>query len=170
MIKQRNFDGWRASAASASLLGSPHTHPQPYRKSCSGASETSDVDDDRRHDKSARICWRARPFARQKCPVRQVFGIDTTWRFPSYSEVRPISGVDSDTLRSRTTLAILAVFAKNRRVMVTAITVRSRPISSMSRHGFNCPCVRVTLAAISRPEIDLVCQDSARRARRQAVP
>src|SRR5882762_8544422 len=56
-----------------------------------------------------------------KVSVRQVFGIDSDLEVPAYSEVDPhVPDVDSDYRFDRaTTLAILAGFAKNRRVMVT---------------------------------------------------
>ena len=56
-----------------------------------------------------------------KVSVRQVFGIDTDLEVPAYSEVDPhVPDVDPDYRFDRaTTLAILAGFAKNRRVMVT---------------------------------------------------
>ena len=56
-----------------------------------------------------------------KVSVRQVFGIDSDLEVPAYSEVDPhVPEVDSDYRFDRaTTLAILAGFAKNRRVMVT---------------------------------------------------
>jgi cobaltochelatase CobS len=56
-----------------------------------------------------------------KVSVRQVFGIDSDLEVPAYSEVDShVPDVDSDYRFDRaTTLAILAGFAKNRRVMVT---------------------------------------------------
>ena len=56
-----------------------------------------------------------------KVSVRQVFGIDSDLEVPAYSEVDPhVPEVDADYRFDRaTTLAILAGFAKNRRVMVT---------------------------------------------------
>ena len=56
-----------------------------------------------------------------KVSVRQVFGIDSDLEVPAYSEVDPhVPDVDADYRFDRaTTLAILAGFAKNRRVMVT---------------------------------------------------
>ena len=56
-----------------------------------------------------------------KVSVRQVFGIDSDLEVPAYSEVDPhVPDVDPDYRFDRaTTLAILAGFARNRRVMVT---------------------------------------------------
>src|SRR6202035_3225750 len=56
-----------------------------------------------------------------KVSVRQVFGIDSDLEVPAYSEVDPhVPDIDADYRFDRaTTLAILAGFAKNRRVMVT---------------------------------------------------
>ena len=54
-----------------------------------------------------------------KVSVRQVFGIDSDLEVPAYSEVDPhVPDVDADYRFDRaTTLAILAGFAKNCRVM-----------------------------------------------------
>ncbi len=59
-----------------------------------------------------------------KVSVRQVFGIDSDLEVPAYSEVDPhVPDVDADYRFDRaTTLAILAGFAKNRRVMVTGLS------------------------------------------------
>ena len=58
-----------------------------------------------------------------KVSVRQVFGIDSDLEVPAYSEVDPhVPEVDTDYRFDRaTTLAILAGFARNRRVMVTRL-------------------------------------------------
>ena len=97
-----------------------------------------------------------------KVSVRQVFGIDTDLEVPAYSEVDPhVPEVDSDYRFDRaTTLAILAGFAKNRRVMVTGYhgTGKSTHIEQVAAR-LNWPCVRVNLDShISR--IDLVGKDS----------
>ena len=77
--------------------------------------------------------------------------------------------VDSDYRFDRaTTLAVLAGFAHNRRVMVTGYhgTGKSTHIEQVAAR-LNWPCVRVNLDShISR--IDLVGKDFDRRARRQA--
>jgi len=61
-----------------------------------------------------------------KVSVRQLFGIDSDLEVPAYSEVDPhVPDIDSDYRFDRaTTLAILAGFAKNRRVMVTGYHAR----------------------------------------------
>ena len=105
-----------------------------------------------------------------KVSVRQVFGIDSDLEVPAYSEVDPhVPDVDTDYRFDRaTTLAILAGFAKNRRVMVTGYhgTGKSTHIEQVAAR-LNWPCVRVNLDShISR--IDLVGKDSDRRQGRQA--
>ena len=97
-----------------------------------------------------------------KVSVRQVFGIDSDLEVPAYSEVDPhVPEVDSDYRFDRaTTLAILAGFAQNRRVMVTGYhgTGKSTHIEQVAAR-LNWPCVRVNLDShISR--IDLVGKDS----------
>src|ERR1043165_8476583 len=97
-----------------------------------------------------------------KVSVRQVFGIDTDLEVPAYSEVDPhVPEVDSDYRFDRaTTLAVLAGFAHNRRVMVTGYhgTGKSTHIEQVAAR-LNWPCVRVNLDShISR--IDLVGKDS----------
>ena len=97
-----------------------------------------------------------------KVSVRQVFGIDSDLEVPAYSEVDPhVPDVDLDYRFDRaTTLAILAGFAKNRRVMVTGYhgTGKSTHIEQVAAR-LNWPCVRVNLDShISR--IDLVGKDS----------
>src|SRR4030088_2880971 len=83
-----------------------------------------------------------------KVSVRQVFGIDSDLEVPAYSEVDPhVPDVDSDYRFDRaTTLAILAGFAKNRRVMVTGYhgTGKSTHIEQVAAR-LNWPCVRVNL-------------------------
>src|SRR6204780_1125198 len=97
-----------------------------------------------------------------KVSVRQVFGIDSDLEVPAYSEVDPhVPDVDTDYRFDRaTTLAILAGFAHNRRVMVTGYhgTGKSTHIEQVAAR-LNWPCVRVNLDShISR--IDLVGKDS----------
>src|SRR3954447_3063999 len=97
-----------------------------------------------------------------KVSVRQVFGIDTDLEVPAYSEVDPhVPEVDSDYRFDRaTTLAVLAGFAHNRRVMVTGYhgTGKSTHIEQVAAR-LNWPCVRVNLDShVSR--IDLVCKDA----------
>src|SRR3954467_10933996 len=97
-----------------------------------------------------------------KVSVRQVFGIDTDLEVPAYSEVDPhVPEVDSDYRFDRaTTLAILAGFSRNRRVMVTGYhgTGKSTHIEQVAAR-LNWPCVRVNLDShVSR--IDLVGKDA----------
>ncbi|HEX7200874.1 MAG TPA: cobaltochelatase subunit CobS [Dongiaceae bacterium] len=97
-----------------------------------------------------------------KVSVRQVFGIDSDLEVPAYSEVDPhVPEVDTDYRFDRaTTLAILAGFAKNRRVMVTGYhgTGKSTHIEQVAAR-LNWPCVRVNLDShISR--IDLIGKDA----------
>src|SRR3569833_1890836 len=97
-----------------------------------------------------------------KVSVRQVFGIDSDLEVPAYSEVDPhVPDVDPDYRFDRaTTLAILAVFAKNRRVMVTGFhgTGKSTHIEQVAAR-LNWPMVRVNLDShISR--IDLIGKDA----------
>src|ERR1700752_945565 len=92
-----------------------------------------------------------------KVSVRQVFGIDSDLEVPAYSEVDPhVPEVDTDYRFDRaTTLAILAGFAKNRRVMVTGYhgTGKSTHIEQGAAR-LNWPCVRVNLDShISRIEL-----------------
>src|SRR5260370_22272231 len=83
-----------------------------------------------------------------KVSVRQVFGIDSDLEVPAYSEVDPhVPEVDSDYRFDRaTTLAILAGFAKNLRVMVTGYhgTGKSTHIEQFAAR-LHWPCVRVNL-------------------------
>ncbi|MGX9390391.1 cobaltochelatase subunit CobS [Nitrobacteraceae bacterium UC4446_H13] len=97
-----------------------------------------------------------------KVSVRQVFGIDSDLEVPAFSESDPhVPDVDPDYRFDRpTTLAILAGFAHNRRVMVTGFhgTGKSTHIEQVAAR-LNWPCVRVNLDShISR--IDLVGKDS----------
>ena len=97
-----------------------------------------------------------------KVSVRQVFGIDTDLEVPAYSETDShVPDVDPDYRFDRpTTLAILAGFARNRRVMVTGFhgTGKSTHIEQVAAR-LNWPCVRVNLDShISR--IDLVGKDA----------
>src|SRR6202049_655321 len=97
-----------------------------------------------------------------KVSVRQVFGIDSDLEVPAYSEVDPhVPELDSDDRFDRaTTLAILAGFAKNRRVMVTGYhgTGKSTHIEQVAAR-LNWPCVRVNLDShIIR--IDLIGKDA----------
>jgi cobaltochelatase CobS len=97
-----------------------------------------------------------------KISVRQVFGIDTDLEVPAYSEPdEHVPDTDPDYLFDReTTLAILAGFARNRRVLVTGYhgTGKSTHIEQVAAR-LNWPMVRVNLDShISR--IDLVGKDA----------
>ncbi|MCA3556523.1 cobaltochelatase subunit CobS [Aestuariivirga sp.] len=97
-----------------------------------------------------------------KAPVKQLFGFDSNMDVPAYS--RPsehVPDLDPDYLFNReTTLAILAGFAHNRRVMVTGYhgTGKSTHIEQVAAR-LNWPCIRVNLDShISR--IDLIGKDA----------
>src|SRR6202158_5797105 len=94
--------------------------------------------------------------------VRQVFGVDTDLEVPAFSKPDPhVPDVDTDYRFDRdTTLAILAGFAHNRRVLVAGYhgTGKSTHIEQVASR-LNWPCVRVNLDShISR--IDLVGKDA----------
>jgi len=94
--------------------------------------------------------------------VRQLFGIDADFEVPAYSEASEhVPDLDPDYLFDKpTTLAILAGFARNRRVMVTGYhgTGKSTHIEQVAAR-LNWPCVRVNLDShISR--IDLIGKDA----------
>jgi cobaltochelatase CobS len=97
-----------------------------------------------------------------KVSVRQLFGIDTDFEVPAFSQVNEhVPDVDPDYQFNReTTLAILAGFAHNRRVMVQGYhgTGKSTHIEQVAAR-LNWPCVRVNLDShVSR--IDLVGKDA----------
>ncbi|MFN3482229.1 MAG: AAA family ATPase, partial [Rhabdaerophilum calidifontis] len=94
--------------------------------------------------------------------VRDAFGIDSDMRVPGYrARTDAVPDLDPDYLFDRdTTLAILAGFAHNRRVMVTGYhgTGKSTHIEQVAAR-LNWPCVRVNLDShVSR--IDLVGKDA----------
>lgn len=94
--------------------------------------------------------------------VRQVFGIDADIDAPAYSKPdEHVPDVDPDYLFDHdTTLAILAGFAHNRRVMIQGYhgTGKSTHIEQVAAR-LNWPCIRVNLDShISR--IDLVGKDA----------
>ncbi len=94
--------------------------------------------------------------------VRQLFGIDSELTVPAFSTANDyVPDIDPDYLFNReTTLAILAGFAHNRRVMVQGYhgTGKSTHIEQIAAR-LNWPCVRVNLDShISR--IDLVGKDA----------
>ncbi|MQT13042.1 cobaltochelatase subunit CobS [Segnochrobactrum spirostomi] len=113
------------------------------------------------------IATKAQPSEIQGLPdmrisVRQVFGLDTDLEVPAFAEPNEyVPDTDPDYLFDHdTTLAILAGFARNRRVMVTGYhgTGKSTHIEQVAAR-LNWPCVRVNLDShISR--IDLVGKDA----------
>ncbi len=97
-----------------------------------------------------------------KVSVRQVFGIDSDLEVPAYSEPdEHVPDPDPDYLFDRdTTLAILAGFARNRRVLISGYhgTGKSTHVEQVASR-LNWPLVRVNLDShISR--IDLVGKDA----------
>ena len=97
-----------------------------------------------------------------KVSVRQLFGIDSDMEAPAYSaSEQHVPDLDPDYLFDKdTTLAILAGFARNRRVMVTGYhgTGKSTHIEQVAAR-LNWPCVRVNLDShVSR--VDLVGKDA----------
>ncbi|WKW52420.1 cobaltochelatase subunit CobS [Rhodomicrobium lacus] len=97
-----------------------------------------------------------------KVSVRQVFGIDSDMEVPAYSQASEyVPDLDTDYLFNReTTLAILAGFAYNRRVMIQGYhgTGKSTHIEQIAAR-LNWPCVRINLDShVSR--IDLVGKDA----------
>ncbi|MFL5324142.1 MAG: cobaltochelatase subunit CobS [Microvirga sp.] len=97
-----------------------------------------------------------------KISVRQVFGIDTDLEVPAYSKAEEhVPDLDPDYIFDRdTTMAILAGFARNRRVMITGYhgTGKSTHIEQVATR-LNWPCVRINLDShVSR--IDLVGKDA----------
>ncbi len=97
-----------------------------------------------------------------KVSVRQSFGIDSDLQVPAFSQATEyVPEIDEAYRFDRdTTLAILAGFAYNRRVMIQGYhgTGKSTHIEQVAAH-LNWPCVRVNLDShISR--IDLVGKDA----------
>jgi cobaltochelatase CobS len=97
-----------------------------------------------------------------KLSVKKTFGFDSDLEVPAFSHSDPhVPDIDPDYLFDReTTLAILAGFARNRRVMVTGYhgTGKSTHIEQIAAR-LNWPCVRINLDShISR--IDLVGKDA----------
>lgn len=94
--------------------------------------------------------------------VRETFGIDVDLKVPAYSKATDhVPDFDPDYLFDKeTTLAILAGFAHNRRVMISGYhgTGKSSHIEQVAAR-LNWPCVRVNLDShISR--IDLIGKDA----------
>ncbi|MBI3673327.1 MAG: cobaltochelatase subunit CobS [Rhizobiales bacterium] len=97
-----------------------------------------------------------------KVSVKQLFGFDSNLQVPAYSQTSEhVPDVDEDYLFNReTTLAILAGFAYNRRVMVSGYhgTGKSTHIEQVAAR-LNWPCIRINLDShISR--IDLIGKDA----------
>jgi cobaltochelatase CobS len=97
-----------------------------------------------------------------KISVRQVFGIDTDMEVPAYSQAEEhVPDLDPDYIFDReTTMAILAGFSRNRRVMITGYhgTGKSTHVEQVAAR-LNWPCVRINLDShVSR--IDLVGKDA----------
>ena len=102
------------------------------------------------------------PTPDMKISVRQVFGIDSDLEVPAYSTAEEhVPDLDPDYLFDHdTTLAILAGFAHNRRVMIQGYhgTGKSTHIEQVAAR-LNWPCIRINLDAhISR--IDLIGRDA----------
>ena len=94
--------------------------------------------------------------------VRDVFGIDIDMRVPAFSRPEEhVPDTDTDYLFDRdTTLAILAGFARNRRVMITGYhgTGKSTHVEQVAAR-LNWPCIRINLDShVSR--VDLVGKDA----------
>ena len=94
--------------------------------------------------------------------VRKTFGIDVDWKVPAFSKAdeRVPDFDDAYVFDPDTTLAILAGFAHNRRVMIQGYhgTGKSTHIEQVAAR-LNWPCIRINLDAhISR--IDLIGRDA----------
>jgi len=102
------------------------------------------------------------PLPDTEVSVRKLFNIDSDLKVPAFSKTSDhVPELDPDYLFDRdTTLAILAGFARNRRVIVTGYhgTGKSTHIEQVAAR-LNWPCVRVNLDShVSR--IDLVGKDA----------
>ena len=102
------------------------------------------------------------PVPDMKVSVRQVFGIDSDMQVPAYAAAEDhVPDVDPDYIFDRdTTLAILAGFSRNRRVMITGYhgTGKSTHVEQVAAR-LNWPCVRINLDShVSR--VDLVGKDA----------
>src|SRR5580693_8216572 len=97
-----------------------------------------------------------------KVSIRQLFGIESDLEVPAYSEPdEHVPEIDPDYRFDKpTTLAILAGFARNRRVMISGYhgTGKSTHVEQVAAR-LNWPCVRVNLDShVSR--VDLVGKDA----------
>ncbi|MCA0424590.1 MAG: AAA family ATPase, partial [Proteobacteria bacterium] len=102
------------------------------------------------------------PLPDTEVSVKKLFGFDSSLMVPAYAEANEhVPERDADYLFDRdTTLAILAGFARNRRVIVTGYhgTGKSTHIEQVAAR-LNWPCIRVNLDShVSR--IDLVGKDA----------
>ena len=102
------------------------------------------------------------PTPDMKVSVRQLFGIDSDMQVPAYSTVEEhVPDTDPDYIFDRdTTLAILAGFSRNRRVMITGYhgTGKSTHVEQVAAR-LNWPCIRINLDShVSR--VDLVGKDA----------
>jgi len=93
--------------------------------------------------------------------VRETFGLDIDWKVPGFSEENPnVPDIDPTySFDHTTTLAILAGFAHNRRVMIQGYhgTGKSTHIEQVAAR-LNWPCVRINLDShVSR--LDLLGKD-----------
>ena len=97
----------------------------------------------------------------KKISVRDIFGLDTDLMVPAYSQKNEyVPEIDEDYLfNHETTIAILAGFAHDRRVMVQGYhgTGKSTHIEQIAAR-LNWPCIRINLDShVSR--IDLIGKD-----------
>jgi cobaltochelatase CobS len=97
-----------------------------------------------------------------KVSVRKVFGLDIDWEVPAFSHENPnVPEIDKTyQFNHDTTLAILAGFAHNRRVMIQGYhgTGKSTHIEQVAAR-LNWPCVRINLDShVSR--VDLIGKDT----------
>ncbi len=94
--------------------------------------------------------------------VRQVFGIDTDLEVPAYSQIEEhVPEIDTDYLFNRdVTLAIIAGFKHNRRVMIQGYhgTGKSTHIEQVAAR-LNWPCIRINLDSHAS-RIDLIGKDA----------
>lgn len=98
----------------------------------------------------------------RKVNVREVFGLDIDWEVPGFSETNPnVPDIDPTyQFDHDTTLAVLAGFAYNRRVMIQGYhgTGKSTHIEQVAAR-LNWPCVRINLDShVSR--VDLIGKDT----------
>ncbi len=97
-----------------------------------------------------------------KVNVRDVFGLDVDWEVPAFSEDTPnVPAIDKTyQFDFDTTMAVLAGFAHNRRVMIQGYhgTGKSTHIEQVAAR-LNWPCVRINLDShVSR--VDLIGKDA----------